>query len=278
MLLKIFYALSALVAVWAGFCCEGMAWLWVAPLAFAGGFLACLILAFLFLWLLSALVDPHKEQVGDDPFYRRVIEAYAEAISILLGMKVDVQGMEKLPQNGRFLLVCNHLSLLDVVVMVWKLRGMELTFITKQENMRLFIAGKMMHKIQCLPLNRENDREALKTILRCIQILKEDKASIAVFPEGHIHKDKKLHHFRSGVFKIATKSKVPIVVCTIRDTRFVLSKLKKLQPSSVEVRLLRVIEPEEYENMTTVDLAEQIYQTMAQDLGPDLVSREEEKA
>ena len=48
----------------------------------------------------------------------------------------------------------------------------------------------------------------------------------------------------------------------------------KLQPSSVDVRLLQVIQPEEYENMTTVDLAEQIYQTMAQDLGPELVSAE----
>ena len=67
-------------------------------------------------------------------------------------------------------------------------------------------------------------------------------------------------------------------MCTIRDTRFVLGKLKKLQPSSVDVRLLQVIEPEEYENITTVDLAEQIYQIMARDLGPDLVSQEEEKA
>ena len=271
MLLKIFYALSALVAVWAGFCCEGMAWLWVAPLAFAGGFLACLILAFLFLWLLSALVDPHKEQVGDDPFYRRVIEAYAEAISILLGMKVDVQGMEKLPQNGRFLLVCNHLSLLDVVVMVWKLRGMELTFITKQENMRLFIAGKMMHKIQCLPLNRENDREALKTVLKAISIVKADSASMGLFPEGTRSVSGKLLPFRSGGFKIAQKANVPIVVCTIQNTHKVFRNILKLKATPIPLHLLEVIPVEDLKGVTAVDLSNRARALMAEDLGPDLV-------
>ena len=176
------------------------------------------------------------------------------------------------------MLVCNHLAKLDPVVLMRVFCDSQLAFISKRENNSMFIVGKLLHKLLCQPINRENDREALKTILKCIQILKEDKASIAVFPEGYIHKDKKLHHFRSGVFKIATKTKVPIVVCTIRDTRFVLGKLMKLQPSSVDVRLLRVIEPEEYENMTTVDLAEQIYEIMAQDLGPDLVSQETENA
>ena len=35
-------------------------------------------------------------------------------------------------------------------------------------------------------LNRENDREALKTIVTCIRLLKDDEVSIGVFPEGGI--------------------------------------------------------------------------------------------
>ena len=132
-----------------------------------------------------------------------------------------------------------------------------------------------MHKLLCQPINRENDREALKTILKCIQIIKEDKASVAAFPEGYIHPDKKLHHFRPGVFKIATKAKVPIVVCTMRGTTDVLSSFKRLKSSTVDVRLLQVIQPEEYEGITTVELADRIYQMMAQDLGPELVSDDE---
>ena len=257
---------------------ESLNWLWVLPCGLVGSLICLVILAFLFLWIVCSVVDQKKPQEESSKFYRTVLHLYVDAILFLARVKVKTQGMEKTPKGRRFMLVCNHIDNLDPAFLLTCFRDSKLAFISKQEVQSYFMVGNMMHKILCQPINRENDREALKTILRCIQILKEDKASIAVFPEGYIHKDKKLHHFRSGVFKIATKTKVPIVVCTIRDTRFVLGKLKKLQPSSVDVRLLRVIEPEEYENMTTVELAEQIYQTMAQDLGPELVSQEEENA
>ena len=274
MLLKIFAALSAALAVLAGFGCGGYAWLWVVPLTFAGSFLALLVLAFLFLWAASALAKENENQAGDDPFYRRMIEWYVEAICTILGMKVDVRGLEKLPENGRFMLVCNHLSLLDVVVLVWKFRGKELTFVTKQENMDMFIIGKLMGKIQCLPLNRDNDREALKTILKAIAVVKEDKASMGLFPEGTRSLDGKLHHFRSGSFKIAQKANVPIVVCTIQNTHKVFRNFLHLKPTHVPLHLVEVIPAEQLKGVTTVDISNRVRSLMAADLGPDLVAEE----
>ena len=274
MLVKLFTAISAVFALVAGLNCRAMTWLWVAPLTFLGSFVGCLVVAFLFVWVLSLYSDPRKEQVGDDPFYRRVIELYVEAISTLLGMKVEVQGMEKLPASGRFLLVCNHLSLLDVVVLVWKLRGRELTFITKQENMRLFIAGKMMHKIQCLPLNRENDREGLKTVLKAIAVVKENRGSMGLFPEGTRSLDGKLHEFRSGGFKIAQKANVPIVVCTVQNTHEVFKNFLRLKPTHIPLHLVDVIPAEELKGVTAVDLSNRARDLMAQDLGPDLVAED----
>ena len=61
----------------------------------------------------------------------------------------------------------------------------------------------------------------------------------------------------------------------MRDTRYVLDRFLHGKPSTVEVRLLQVIYPEEYENLTTVELSDRIYQMMAADLGPELVSQEE---
>ena len=138
----------------------------------------------------------------------------------------------------------------------------------------MFIVGKVMHKMLCQPINRENDKEALKTIIKCIQILREDKASVAVFPEGYIHEDKKLHHFRSGVFKIAKKTEVPIVVCTLKGTKDAISNLLKHKHTYIEASVLQVIAPEEYKDITTVELGEQIYQIMADDLGADLVAED----
>ena len=278
MLLAILLLLSAVLTAVVcgtagGFC--GLNWIWILPVGFLAAFVLLLCLAFGFLWLMCKLVDQNKPQENDSKFYRRLLHLYVDAIFVLARVRVETQGMEKTPKSGRFLLVCNHRDVVDPVFLLTCFREKQLAFISKREVQGYFLAGEMMHKILCQPINRENDREALKTILKCIQIIKEDKASIAVFPEGYIHSDKKLHHFRPGAFKIATKTKVPIVVCTMRGTADVLKQFKQLKPSTVDVRLLRVIQPEEYENLTTVELSDEIYQIMAEDLGPELVSQEE---
>ena len=274
MLLKIFAAVSAVSALAAGFGRQGLAWLWVVPLAFAGSFLACLVLAFLFLLAATALIQDEEEKTGDSPFYRRLIELYCEAVCAILGMRVDVQGLDQVPDNGRFMLVCNHLSLLDVVVMLWKFQHRQLTFITKQENMDMFVVGKLMGKIQCLPLNRENDREALKTILKAIAIVKEDRASMGLFPEGTRSLDGKLHGFRSGGFKIAQKANVPIVVCTIRNTHKVFRNFLHGKSTPIPLHVLEVIPAEELKGVSTVDISNRVRSRMAEDLGPDLVAEE----
>ena len=251
-----------------------LAWLWLLPVCFVGGFLVLAGLAFGFLWLMCKLVDQSKPQEQDSKFYRTLMHLYVDAVLTIARVTVNTQGLEQTPKSGRFLLVSNHIDNVDPAFLLTYFRKSQLAFISKQEVQNFFLVGELMHKILCQPINRENDREALKTILKCIQIIKEDKASIAVFPEGYIQPDKKLHHFRPGVFKIATKTKVPIVVCTLKGTPTVVSNFTHLKPSTVDLHLLKVIYPEEYENLTTVELADRIYQMMAEDLGPDLVAQE----
>ena len=248
---------------------ESLAWLWILPAGFAGGFLAALLLAFLFLYLLVSRVDTSVPQEHDAPFYRKVTYRYAEAILPLLRMKVHTRGLEQTPKEGRFLLVCNHLFELDPVVLYAYFQQSQLAFISKRENNDMFIIGKLMHRLMAQLINRENDREALKTILKCVQLIQEDEVSIAVFPEGYISKNHHLLHFRSGALKIATKAKVPIVVCTIQGTDKVLGNIKHLRSTPIELHLLGVVTPEEMQGRTATDIGEQIYQMMAADLGPD---------
>lgn len=248
---------------------ESLAWLWLLPVGFLGGFLAAFLLMFLFIYILVSRVDTSVPQEHDDPFFRKVAYLYAEAILPLLHMKVHTRGLEKTPREGRFLLVCNHLFELDPVVLYAYFQQSQLAFVSKRENNDMFIIGKLMHRLMAQLINRENDREALKTILRCVQLLREDEVSIAVFPEGYISKNHHLMHFRSGALKIATKAKVPIVVCTIQGTDKVLGNIKRLRSTPIELHLLDVITPEEMRGRTATDIGEQIYRMMAADLGPD---------
>ena len=80
--------------------------------------------------------------------------------------------------------------------------------------------------------------------------------------------------FRSGVVKIAQKTKVPIVVCTVQNTPMVKKNMGKLKPTNIHLHIVGVIQPEAYENLTTVDIADRVHGMMAEDLGPDLVLKE----
>lgn len=251
-----------------------LGWLWMLPVSFLGCFLGLTLGAFLFLWGACQLVDMKKPQERDSQFYRAMANLYIDAIIAVARVHVHKQGMEKLPQSGRFLLVCNHASDADPAILLAAFRKSRLAFISKRENEKMFIVGRLMRKLLCQSINRENDREALKTIVRCIQLIREDLASVAVFPEGYIHDDRKLHHFRHGVFKIAQRAKVPVVVCTLKGTPPVFRNAFRLKPTHIDLHLLAVISPEEFEGKTTVELGERVYRMMADDLGPGLVAEE----
>ena len=276
MLLNLLYTLSALVAL--GLCAltgafESLAWLWLMPLGFVVTLVLGLLTCYLIIWDAARRTDKEKEFETDDPFIRTIVKYYAPTVFRLLGCKIETRGTENLPKDGRFLLVSNHLCDLDPGFFLQTFCDDQLAFIAKKEVRDMPIVGVLMRRLLCQFVNRENDREALKTILKCIAILKEDKASVAVFPEGRITKDGKLlHNFRPGVFKIAQKANVPIVVCTLKGAEDLFDNVKKLRRSRVHLHLVGVIPAEELKGVTTVDIAARVHAMMAEDLGAEHVA------
>ena len=263
--------LSALVCMGAD-AFQSLAWLWMLPVGWLGCFLGIIALAFLLVLLMCAFVDLEKEERKDNRFYRAMLYVIADAAHTVLQVRVHTQGLEKIPTDGRVMLVCNHLDNVDPVIIMHQVKKKQtLAFIAKREVASMFVVGKFMHKILCQRVNRENDREALKTILRCIEIIKEDKASIAVFPEGGIKGGNVLHPFRHGVFKIALRTQVPIVVCTLWGTQNVLHNGLRLRPTDVDFHVLGVVQPEEIKGKTAVEVGQLVHGMMAKDLGPDRV-------
>ncbi len=265
----LFRGLGLGAAAIAAAACVRTGWLWTFLWVFALGDLALILLALAFLWAICRAVDIRKPQEEDSRFYRSVMYAYIEALMNLVQIRLHTQGLEQTPKSGRFLLVCNHLQLADPGVLLHCFKGSQVAFITKQENMTMPFIGKFMHKILCQPLDRDNDRAALKTILKCIQLIKEDKVSIGVFPEGYTSKDGRLHPFRPGVFKIAQKTGVPIVICTIRNTWELFHNLKQGKRTEVPLHLVEVLRPEDYAGLTTVQISDLVYEKMIGDLGEE---------
>ena len=273
------FALAVMLCILTG-AFETFGFLWLLPVGFVGSFLVLAAVVFAGLLLYCKGIDPENIGDEDSPVFRRFIMELVHAIVTVLPVKVRMRGIENIPTDGRFLLVSNHLDNIDPVVFYYCFPKSQMAFVGKKETKNMFLVNKVMPKLLCPTIDRENDREALKSILRCISLLKNDTVSIAIFPEGRINKFRKLAHFRPGVFKIAQKANVPIVVCTLRGTNHVIGRLLKLKGSCVEVRLLDVIPAEDLQGQTTVDIAQQVYDIMAADLGEEniLTPEEEENA
>ena len=216
-MLYVFLALALLSGCALTYAASGfasLAALWQVPVFFLGSFLALVVL-FLLVVLVSCLfVDPKKLLEKPSGYFRFLLNEFCRIALALGGVHVNVTGLEKVPRKGRFLLVSNHRFAFDPIVFYAVMPWAELAFLSKKENFSIFIVAQVMREVLCLPVDRNNDRESLKSILKAIQFIKDDKASIAVFPEGGTNKTSDpLLPYRSGVFKIAQKANVPIVVC-----------------------------------------------------------------
>ena len=263
--------LNELRVVPSGF--ASLAAVWQVPVFFLGSFLALVVL-FLLVVLVSCLfVDPKKLLEKPSGYFRFLLNEFCRIALALGGVHVNVTGLEKVPRESRFLLVSNHRFAFDPIVFYAVMPWAELAFLSKKENFSIFIVAQVMREVLCLPVDRNNDRESLKSILKAIQFIKDDKASIAVFPEGGTNKTADpLLPYRSGVFKIAQKANVPIVVCSLVNSRAILHNMFR-KHTEVWLDVLDVVPAEELAGKTAIEVGERIHAVME----AGIVAREKEQ-
>lgn len=247
---------------------ESYSW-WLVPVLFIGFFLGFIILHAIWLVLSFAFVRLDSDQEKGAKYYRFVVKHTLPLVVSLARIKINVSGVpvDSIPSDKKMFFVCNHQHDFDPAVIWSVFPDNEIGYIGKKEIYRTmpFIA-KIMHKLYGLPIDRDNNREAAKTIIGAIKLLKEEKASVAVFPEGYTSKKCELLPFRNGAFKVALKAKTPIVVCVLNGTRQI-PKRMVWRGCEVDFCVVNVIEPQEYEGMNTNELGDMIYAQMHEALG-----------
>ncbi len=260
----------ALIPILDNFCSilrESYSW-WLVPVLLIGFFLAFCILHLLWLILSFAFVSLDSDKEKGAKYYRFVLKHSLPLILALARVKINVTGkdLDEVPADRRMLFVCNHQHDFDPIIIWSVFPENEIGFIGKKEIYKTmpFIA-RVMHKLYGLPIDRENNREAAKTIIQAIGHIKEDKASVAVFPEGYTSLECELLPFRNGAFKIALKPKVPIVVCTLNGTREI-PKRMVWRGCTVDFKVVDIIYPEDYEGMDTTIIGDKIHEQMQEAL------------
>lgn len=228
---------------------------WSGILVFLLVFLLLHILYLLALYLASLTVDKSKPLVRQNAVCRGGCAGVIGLLCAYCGVRAHITGEELLPADRRFLLVCNHRSMFDPLVIMDRLRKYNISFISKPSNMNLPVAGRIAYAAGFLPIDRESDRSAIVTIRAAADYLKRGLCSMAVYPEGTRSRNGELLPFHSGCFKVAQWGDAPIVISAVRGTENVKKGLF-LRRTDVYLDILEVIPAEQVKAMSTNELAE----------------------
>lgn len=178
--------------------------------------------------------EKHSKQESRAEIYKHMQEL-AKNLVKSTGMELEVRGKENLPKEGPVLYVPTHKSVFDIVILLTIIDDPTI-FIGKKEVQNMPFVNQWFNALGCIYIDREDMREALKSILEGINELKSGQ-SIVLFPEGTRSMSNEIKPFKEGGFKLATKAQVPVVPIALSNTYKVFEEKKRIQKTKVIVNI-----------------------------------------
>lgn len=220
-------------------------------LAFLVGFVA---LFFIISGLILLPINKKVKRTKITKFYRNAMLVYEKVLFSLFGMKRELNGIEKLDGINQYIVISNHQSNLDQLLMDSYLKDYYLMFLAKKSLFKIPFVGRLIHANCYACLDRVDIRKDIKELQWTEKMMLDNSYSLGIFPEGTRSHDGLVHEFKPASLKIAYKTKMPIVISAIRGTRDVNNGLL-IKKHIVKYDVLEVIPYEKYITMSTVDLA-----------------------
>jgi 1-acyl-sn-glycerol-3-phosphate acyltransferase len=192
------------------------------PVFFAGA---------LVVWILSVafdrrLVALHLYSSAWAVFYIRINPLW----------RLRVSGRERLPWRGGAVLVANHASLIDILVLFDLFRPFK--WVSKAEIFRVPVIGWNMRLNGYVPLVRGSGASVRRMLTRCGQLIAAG-SPVLIFPEGRRTDDGQLQPFKDGAFDLAIRHQVPVFPIAVHGTGRALPKhglvLREFVRARVEV-------------------------------------------
>lgn len=230
-----------------------------------GGYVAGVMLMWIFYEIFGRLLSSYKKQY-DKPsrFARFLLHNGITYVNRVCRAKLITVGLDNIP-NEPFLLVGNHKSNFDPMLVAQALSSRDIAFICKKEVMKIPLAGHLMWRNCYLPIDRKDRTQSLAQFNRAADLLEARVTSIGVYPEGtRVKNGEVLGEFHHGAFSIAIKTKCPIVVVTMKGTE----KIHKNFPRKSHVQMIcRVLYyREDYAGMNAKQLSDFVHSLIYQEL------------
>lgn len=237
--------------------------IWKPVLLFAGLFTGCLVIHIVLILVISPLA---KNEGEENRPVRWITLQTVDVFLRLMRIKVHTTGMELIPEDQSFLLVCNHRTNFDPIIGVYIFRKFHLAYVSKKENFNIPVGNKLIKGLGCLALDRDNDRAAVKTILKAASLIKSGNLSMGIYPEGKTNRTSEpLLPFRNGAFKIAQRANAPIVIVTTYGTEKIMHRIP-FKKTDVYIDVLKVLSHDEIAVVHTDAIGSTVYDIMLENI------------
>jgi len=178
---------------------------------------------------------------------------------------VTIEGREKIHRGRTYVMVANHLSLLDILVLFRLF--VPFKWVSKTENFRVPVIGWNMRMNGYIELRR-GDRSSVVQMMKACRAALAQGSSIIMFPEGTRSPTGRLRSFKTGAFDVAKDARLPILPIVLQGTHDALPKrgfvLRGRHP--VHVEILDEIPYADFANESSEDLADRVRALIASHL------------
>jgi len=187
---------------------------------------------------------------------------WGKVITAASGVKVRVEGLERLDRSRPYIFLANHQSQFDIFVLDGYF-DIDFRWLAKKELFRIPFFGWAMLLAGSIPVDRSHGRQALKSLDQAAQRIAAG-ASVIIFPEGTRSPDGKLQPFKAGGMQLAIRSGVELVPVAIMGTREILPKGKLLsRPGKVLIRIGEPVSSRDFTSKQKHELAELMHDRVA---------------
>lgn len=167
-------------------------------------------------------------------------------------VKIDVYGLENLPEQSGYVMFPNHQGYFDVLALL-EAHPVPFTVVMKKEVKNVPFLKQVLIALRAQAIDREDVRQALNVINQMTKEVKEGR-NYLIFAEGTRSKNNTLLDFKGGSFKSAINAKCPIVPVALIDAYKVFDT-RSIKKQTVMVKYLKPLYYEDYKGLKSTEIA-----------------------
>lgn len=152
------------------------------------------------------------------PLFFKIARIWSKVILIGMGFNYSIEGDEVFEDGKSYMLVANHTSMTDIMLMLIAVKNHPFVFVGKKELAKIPIFG-FIYKRVCILVDRSSSKSRYAVFERAQKRIHQG-LSICIFPEGGVPEEHiVLDEFKDGAFRIAIEHSLPIVPMVFFDNK-----------------------------------------------------------